>query len=64
MGGVTDPGRADGALLGLAAGVCAVAGLRVASYDFPSRFVHLTAGVALPLSLAAPVVYLLGRVTG
>ncbi len=36
-------------------------GLRVASYDYPSRFVHMTAGVALPLTLAAPAVYLLGR---
>ncbi len=39
-------------------------GLRVASYDYPSRFVHMTAGVALPLALAAPVVYLLGRALG
>ncbi|MEU9531171.1 MULTISPECIES: chromosomal replication initiator protein DnaA [Streptomyces] len=53
---------AKGALLGLAAGVCAVIGLRVASYDYPSRFVHMTAGVALPLTAAAPAVYLLGRV--
>ncbi|MFI9106308.1 hypothetical protein ACIGXA_37970 [Streptomyces fildesensis] len=52
----------QGALLGLAAGACAVIGLRVASYDFPSRFVHFTAGVALPLTAAAPVVYVLGRV--
>ncbi|MFG2182726.1 hypothetical protein ACGFLS_28945 [Streptomyces abikoensis] len=52
------------ALLGLAAGVCALAGLRVASYDYPSRFVHMTAGVALPLALAAPVVYVLGRALG
>ncbi len=49
-------------LLGLAAGVCALVGLRVASYDWPSRFVHFTAGVALPLTVAAPVVYLLGQV--
>ncbi|GAA3164234.1 MULTISPECIES: hypothetical protein [Streptomyces] len=49
-----------GALLGLAAGGCALIGLRVASYDYPSRFVHLTAGVALPLALAAPAVHLLG----
>jgi hypothetical protein len=49
------------ALLGLAVGACALAGLRVASYDFPSRFVHMTAGVALPLTLAAPAVQLLGR---
>ncbi|UUS31801.1 MULTISPECIES: hypothetical protein [Streptomyces] len=49
------------AVLGLAAGACAVIGLRVAAYDYPSRFVHMTAGVALPLALAAPAVYLLGR---
>lgn len=60
-GGVTDLGT-KGALLGLAAGVCALIGLRVASYDYPSRFVHMTAGVALPLTAAAPAVYLLGRV--
>ncbi|MER7397175.1 hypothetical protein ABT381_16895 [Streptomyces sp. NPDC000151] len=53
-----------GALLGLAAGGCALIGLRVASYDYPSRFVHLTAGVALPLALAAPAVYVLGRALG
>ncbi|MCA6094883.1 hypothetical protein LE181_22265 [Streptomyces sp. SCA3-4] len=52
------------ALLGLAAGVCALVGLRVASYDYPSRFVHMTAGVALPLALAAPAVYVLGRALG
>ncbi|MEU3353572.1 hypothetical protein [Streptomyces sp. NPDC037389] len=55
---------ASAALLGLAAGVCALVGLRVASYDYPSRFVHLTAGVALPLALAAPAVYVLGRALG
>lgn len=60
-GAATDLG-AKGALLGLAAGVCALIGLRVASYDYPSRFVHMTAGVALPLTAAAPAVYLLGRV--
>ncbi|MGW1074404.1 hypothetical protein [Streptomyces sp. NPDC002537] len=49
------------ALLALAAGVCALAGLRAASYDYPSRFVHMTAGVALPLAAAAPAVYVLGR---
>ncbi|WP_392874241.1 hypothetical protein [Streptomyces sp. LN499] len=59
-GGLTDLG-AKGALLGLAAGGCALIGLRVASYDFPSRFVHMTAGVALPLTAAAPAVYLIGR---
>ncbi|WP_078591686.1 hypothetical protein [Streptomyces megasporus] len=51
----------SGAVLGSAAGVCALIGLRVASYDFPSRFVHMTAGVALPLTAAVPAVYLLGR---
>ncbi|MFP8960110.1 hypothetical protein ACLIYP_05980 [Streptomyces nanhaiensis] len=51
----------SGALLGAVAGVCALIGLRVASYDFPSRFVHMTAGVALPLTAAVPAVYLLGR---
>ncbi|WP_405937952.1 hypothetical protein OG338_15935 [Streptomyces sp. NBC_00726] len=60
-GAATDLG-AKGALLGLAAGVCALVGLRVASYDYPSRFVHMTAGVALPLTAAAPAVYVLGRV--
>ncbi|MBL1068549.1 hypothetical protein [Streptomyces sp. 7-21] len=42
---------------GAAGGCCALAGLRTASYDFPSRFVHFTAGVALPLTAAAPAVY-------
>jgi hypothetical protein len=51
----------SGAVLGLAAGACALIGLRVASYDFPSRFVHMTAGVALPLTAAVPAVHLLGR---
>jgi hypothetical protein len=51
-----------GAGLGAAGGCCALIGLRVASYDFPSRFVHLTAGVALPLTAAAPAVYPLARV--
>ncbi|MDX3853260.1 hypothetical protein [Streptomyces sp. AK02-01A] len=60
-GGLTDLGS-GAALLGLGAGVCALVGLRAASYDYPSRFVHMTAGVALPLTAAAPVVYLLGRV--
>ncbi|MEU1850236.1 hypothetical protein ABZ499_13425 [Streptomyces sp. NPDC019990] len=50
-----------GALLGAGAGACALIGHRVASYDYPSRFVHFTAGVALPLAAAAPVVYVLGR---
>ncbi|MFF1567182.1 hypothetical protein ACFVY1_27295 [Streptomyces sp. NPDC058293] len=62
-GGMTDMGS-EGALLGLGAGVCALVGHRVASYDYPSRFVHMTAGVALPLTAAAPAVYLLGRVVG
>ncbi|MEW2069576.1 hypothetical protein [Streptomyces sp. NPDC007346] len=60
VGGFTEYG-AQGALLGLAAGGCALIGLRVASYDYPSRFVHMTAGVALPLTAAAPAVYLIGR---
>ncbi|WP_258016344.1 hypothetical protein [Streptomyces sp. AJS327] len=63
VGGLTDLGTV-GAVLGAAAGAGALIGLRVASYDFPSRFVHLTAGVALPLTLASPAVYLLGRVLG
>ncbi|PSJ29878.1 hypothetical protein B7P34_05055 [Streptosporangium nondiastaticum] len=61
--GLTDLGT-SAALLGLAAGACALIGLRVASYDYPSRFVHMTAGVALPLAAAAPAVYVLGRVLG
>lgn len=63
VGGATDFGS-KGALLGLGAGVCALIGHRVASYDYPSRFVHMTAGVALPLAAAAPAVYLLGRAIG
>ncbi|MER5305546.1 hypothetical protein ABT039_39615 [Streptomyces lasiicapitis] len=63
VGGATDFGS-KGALLGLAAGVCAVIGHRVASYDYPSRFVHFTAGVALPLAAAAPAVYVMGRALG
>ncbi|MFE9650812.1 hypothetical protein ACFYO0_43355 [Streptomyces sp. NPDC006365] len=62
-GGVTGLGT-GGALLGAAAGACALIGHRVASYDYPSRFVHFTAGVALPLAAAAPAVYLLGRALG
>ncbi|MGV9942819.1 hypothetical protein [Streptomyces sp. NPDC003401] len=60
VGGMTGLG-ARGALLGAGAAVCALIGHRVASYDYPSRFVHFTAGVALPLAAAAPAVYLLGR---
>ncbi|QTD99393.1 hypothetical protein [Streptomyces cyanogenus] len=63
VGNMTDLG-AKGALLGAAAGACALIGHRVASYDYPSRFVHFTAGVALPLSAAAPVVWVLGRALG
>ncbi|MFE9468058.1 hypothetical protein ACFYNW_31135 [Streptomyces virginiae] len=63
VGGLTSVG-VGGALLGLAAGVCALVGLRVAAYDYPSKFVHMTAGVALPLAAAAPAVYLMGRVVG
>ncbi|MGP3773356.1 hypothetical protein ACTWJ8_21355 [Streptomyces sp. SDT5-1] len=62
-GGVTDLGS-GGAFLGLGAGACALIGHRVASYDYPSRFVHMTAGVALPLAAAAPAVWLLGRALG
>ena len=54
-------GPLDGALLGLVAGACGLIGRRVAAYDFPSRFVHFTAGVAVPLACAGPVVYLAGR---
>ncbi|WP_405819760.1 hypothetical protein OG241_30630 [Streptomyces sp. NBC_01390] len=60
VGGMTGLGN-GGALLGLAAGVCALVGHRVASYDYPSKFVHFTAGVALPLATAAPAVWLVGR---
>ncbi|MGW3652841.1 hypothetical protein [Streptomyces sp. NPDC000878] len=60
VGGMTDLGS-EGAFLGVAAGACALVGHRVASYDYPSRFVHFTAGVALPLAAAAPAVYLVGR---
>ncbi|MEV7687345.1 hypothetical protein ACFW1F_12835 [Streptomyces bungoensis] len=63
VGGMTGLG-AKGALLGCAAAACALIGHRVASYDYPSRFVHFTAGVALPLSAAAPVVWVLGRALG
>lgn len=59
---VTGLSTPHGAVIGAAAGAAALVGLRVASYDFPSRFVHFTAGVALPLTAAAPVVYVLGRV--
>ncbi|WP_327289549.1 hypothetical protein [Streptomyces sp. NBC_01198] len=60
-GGADGLGTGDGILLAVCCGACALIGLRVASYDFPSRFVHFTAGVALPLTAAAPVVYALGR---
>ncbi|MEU1159654.1 hypothetical protein ABZ372_02045 [Streptomyces sp. NPDC005921] len=58
VGGMTDLGT-KGALTGVAAAACALVGHRVASYDYPSRFVHFTAGVALPLTAAAPVVWVL-----
>ncbi|MEV7990744.1 hypothetical protein AB0O67_02180 [Streptomyces sp. NPDC086077] len=61
VGGMTGVGNGAGALLGVAAGGCALIGHRVASYDYPSRFVHFTAGVALPLSAAAPVLWVLGQ---
>ncbi|GGX28955.1 hypothetical protein GCM10010297_58060 [Streptomyces malachitofuscus] len=54
--------EASGAGLGAGVAVCALIGHRVASYDYPSRFVHFTAGVALPLAAAGPAVYVLGRV--
>ncbi|MFJ9047805.1 hypothetical protein [Streptomyces sp. NPDC102347] len=54
----------DGALLGAGAAVCALIGHRVAAYDYPSRFVHFTAGIALPLAAAGPAVHVLGRVFG
>ncbi|MFB6551326.1 hypothetical protein [Streptomyces sp. NPDC056405] len=60
VGSMTDFGT-SGALLGAGAAVCALIGHRVAAYDYPSRFVHFTAGVALPLAAAAPAVYVLGR---
>ncbi|MCL8017469.1 hypothetical protein [Streptomyces sp. AS02] len=60
-GGAMTGVGAGGALLGAGAAVCALIGHRVASYDYPSRFVHFTAGVALPLAAAAPAVYVLGR---
>ncbi|MYX97684.1 hypothetical protein GT045_23445 [Streptomyces sp. SID486] len=63
VGGMTDFGT-KGALLGGAAAACALIGHRAASYDYPSRFVHFTAGVSLPLSAAAPVVWVLGRALG
>ncbi|MFJ5777452.1 hypothetical protein [Streptomyces sp. NPDC093094] len=59
-GGMTGAGT-RGALVGAGAAVCALIGHRVAAYDYPSRFVHFTAGVALPLAAAAPVVWVLGR---
>ncbi|SEM39533.1 hypothetical protein [Streptacidiphilus jiangxiensis] len=61
LGLATGLGLTQGLLLGLGAGVCALIGRRVAAYDFPSRFVHMTAGIALPLALAAPMVYLIAR---
>ena len=61
LGSVTGLGAGGGVLLGLAAGACALVGRRVAAYDFPSRFVHLTAGVAVPLACAAPAVFLVGH---
>ncbi|MEU6849081.1 hypothetical protein ABZ901_03985 [Actinacidiphila alni] len=60
-GSATGMSGGDAVLTAAACGVCALIGLRVASYDFPSRFVHFTAGVALPLTAAAPAVYVLGR---
>ncbi|WP_431986592.1 hypothetical protein [Streptomyces griseoflavus] len=53
---------ASGAATGAGAAVCALIGHRVAAYDYPSRYVHFTAGVALPLAAAGPAVHVLGRV--
>ncbi|MGP3687584.1 hypothetical protein ACTVZO_23345 [Streptomyces sp. IBSNAI002] len=64
VGPLAGAGVGGGALVGLVAGVCALIGLRVAAYDYPSKFVHMTAGVALPLAVAAPAAYLIGRVVG
>ncbi|GAA1410210.1 hypothetical protein GCM10009639_61060 [Kitasatospora putterlickiae] len=50
--------------LGVAAGLGALIGRRVAGYDFPSRFVHMTAGVALPLAVAAPLVWIATALLG
>ncbi|WP_369183427.1 hypothetical protein [Streptomyces sp. Y1] len=44
--------------LGALAGLGSLIGRRVAAYDFPSRFVHMTAGVALPLAVAAPLIWI------
>ncbi|MYQ47453.1 hypothetical protein GTW40_20760 [Streptomyces sp. SID4985] len=63
VGGMNGLGT-NGAVLGAAAAVCALIGHRAASYDYPSRFVHFTAGVALPLAAAGPVVWMLGRALG
>ncbi|MBO1337508.1 hypothetical protein [Streptomyces sp. VRA16 Mangrove soil] len=60
VGGMTGVGS-GGALLGFGAAVAALVGHRVASFDYPSRFVHMTAGVALPLAASAPLIYILGR---
>ncbi|MFF2956539.1 hypothetical protein ACFVVU_34995 [Kitasatospora sp. NPDC057965] len=50
--------------LGVAAGLGALIGRRVAAYDFPSRFVHMTAGVALPLAVSAPLVWIATALLG
>ncbi|MEV0193718.1 hypothetical protein AB0I39_35010 [Kitasatospora purpeofusca] len=50
--------------LGAAAGLGALIGRRVAGYDFPSRFVHMTAGVALPLAVSAPLVWIATTLLG
>ncbi|MGK5531797.1 hypothetical protein [Streptomyces sp. URMC 129] len=59
---LSDLGGPDAMAFALAGGLAALAGLRVASYDFPSRFVHFTAGVALPLTATAPACYALTQV--
>jgi hypothetical protein len=60
-GPATGFGTGHALALALAAGASALIGLRVASYDWPSRFVHFTAGVALPLTAAAPATYALAQ---
>ncbi|MBC3843552.1 hypothetical protein GXW82_35165 [Streptacidiphilus sp. 4-A2] len=50
VGSASGLGLPAAALLGLAAGGCALIGRRVAAYDFPSRFVHFTAGIAVRLA--------------
>ncbi|MET7639800.1 hypothetical protein [Streptomyces sp. NPDC005438] len=59
--GSLDDWLGGAAALSALVGVAAVVGLRVASYDWPSRFVHFTAGVALPLTLGGVAAQLAGN---